>query len=85
MLRNYRATPHNTTGTSPSSLLFGREIHVKLPEPPTKDNISENTKQAVIRDAAQKTKMKDYADRRHSSNREINIGDYVLVKQPKTN
>ena len=29
MLRNYRATPHSKTGTSPSSLLFGREFQGK--------------------------------------------------------
>ncbi len=30
-LRNYRATPHQTTGTSPAELLFGRPINIKLP------------------------------------------------------
>ena len=31
-LRNYRATPHSTTGISPAELLFGRKLTVKLPE-----------------------------------------------------
>ena len=30
-LLNYRATPHSTTGKSPSELLFGRKIQSKLP------------------------------------------------------
>ena len=31
-LRNYRATPHSTTGVSPAELLFGRKMIIKLPE-----------------------------------------------------
>ena len=30
-LLNYRATPHSTTGFSPSELLFNRKIRTKLP------------------------------------------------------
>ena len=31
-LRNYRATPHITTGTPPATLMFGRAIRTRLPE-----------------------------------------------------
>ena len=34
-LRNYRATPHCTTGVAPATALFGRPIRVKLPNPVT--------------------------------------------------
>ena len=33
-LRNYRATPHSTTGISPAQALYGRNIRIKLPEVP---------------------------------------------------
>lgn len=43
-LMNYRATPHSTTGKSPSQLLFNRQICTKLPEvfPEINKNIDEN-------------------------------------------
>ena len=31
-LLNYRATPHSTTGKSPSELLYNRKIQTKLPQ-----------------------------------------------------
>ena len=31
-LRNYRATPHSTTGVPPAQALFGKNIRTKLPE-----------------------------------------------------
>ena len=31
-LRNYRATPHSTTGEAPATLLFNRQMRVRLPE-----------------------------------------------------
>ena len=38
-LRNYRATPHSTTGKTPAELLFGRKMRTKLPEiAPTVDD-----------------------------------------------
>ncbi|XP_033122966.1 uncharacterized protein K02A2.6-like [Anneissia japonica] len=30
-LRNYRATPHSTTGYAPATILLGRDINVKIP------------------------------------------------------
>ena len=32
-LRNYRATPHCTTGVAPATALFGRPIRTKMPNP----------------------------------------------------
>lgn len=32
-LRNYRSTPHCTTGVAPATALFGRPIRIKLPSP----------------------------------------------------
>ena len=85
-LRNYRATPHCTTGVAPATALFGRPIRIKLPCPvavPCESNL----KPALMRehDAHQKLKTKTLADsRRPIKNSDIQVGDTVLVKQPKT-
>lgn len=80
-LRNYRATPHSTTGIAPAKLLFGRPLGVKLPQMPyTMDD-------ADIRchDAQQKTKMKTAADlSAHATPSSIVEGDLVLLKKAVT-
>ena len=88
-LRNYRATPHCTTKLSPFEILFGRTLKTKLDveisierkgeEMEAKTNIRKNDEEA-------KMQMKQYADDK-SGARENNleVGDYVLVKQNKTN
>ncbi|KAL8562268.1 hypothetical protein ACOMHN_037224 [Nucella lapillus] len=86
-LRNYRATPHSSTGVSPAEALFRRPIKVKLPQVPVK---SPSTSQfdASLRqhDANQKQKMKQYADsRRRAHTADIQVGDNVLVRQPREN
>lgn len=82
-LRNYRSTPHPTTGASPAELLMGRKIKTKLPEipatHPTHPSIS-------TRDCAAKQQMKGRADEKHNAkSHKFSIGDLVLVKQKKTN
>ena len=42
-LRNYRATPHCTTGKSPFEMLFGRPMKIKIP------TISENTQDDILK------------------------------------
>ena len=78
-LRNYRATPHVTTGRAPAELLFGANIHVRLPEirVPTDDD------DLRIRDRERQEKQKFYADRKncvHNSD-QVKIGDKVLMQQ----
>ena len=83
-LLNYRATPHTTTKFSPVELLFSREIRTKLPSKITKARkidwkIREN-------DVKAKTKMKKNADKlSRAKEREIHVGDTVLVRQRKKN
>jgi len=68
-LRNYRTSKHPSTGSSPSSLLFGRENRNKIPEVAEIDKIA-------------KEKMKAYADsRRHTKEINLENGDQVLMKK----
>jgi transposase InsO family protein len=82
-LRNYRATPHSSTGRSPAEALFSREIRTKLPEYTAK------TKPAVDireRDQESKRKMKVYADTKNRAQESnIGVGDHVLVKTKREN
>lgn len=84
-LRNYRATPHTTTGVPPATLLFGRPVRTRLPEPivPVSDIQERNSdNQLRSRDRGKKAKMKAYADS-HGTTREkdIDVGDTVLVRR----
>ena len=81
---NYRATPHATTGISPAEALFGRKIRTRLPEPEvTVPNIDAELRH---NDFERKTKMKLYADnKRHTRVSDLQVGDSVLVRQPKEN
>ena len=85
-LRNYRATLHCTTGVASATALFGRPIRIKLP---CHDAVpcESNLRPALMRehDAHQKLKMKTLAEsRRPIKDSDIQVGDTVLVKQPKT-
>lgn len=82
-LRNYRATPHPTTGRPPAELLYGRNIRILLPEvaQPVAD------KDIRKRDQERKARAKENADKRISSKEEDSIhpGDDVLMKQQQKN
>ena len=88
-LRQYRATPHSTTGISPCKALNQRKLKTTLLEvtPPVhQQTIVETQKNLAQRDAEQKKKIKAYADQKlgvRESN--IKLGDTVLIKQPKAN
>ncbi|CAH1250556.1 NYNRIN [Branchiostoma lanceolatum] len=82
MLRNYRATPHTSTGKPPASLLFSREMKIKLPN--TKPFTA--NKEAIRKDNATKRKMKEYTDRKRKARpNNLRLGDTVLVRQPRQN
>lgn len=79
-LRNYRTTPHATTGVAPSVLLMKRAVHNKIPQANSVDPISD-----IIRkhDSSQKMKIKVYADNKRCIKPcDISPGDAVLVKKP---
>ena len=82
-LRSYRATPHTTSGRTPYELLFGRSMHVELPEFP--DFPAEDFA-LRRRDQQAKHTQKDYSDsRRHVKASNIQPGDSVLVKRRQLN
>ena len=84
-LRNYRATPHCTTGVAPATALFGRPIRTKLPNPVVVTSGESHDPVAMCeRDAHQKLEIKTRAEsRRTIKDCDIQVGDTVLVKQPK--
>ncbi|XP_062591053.1 uncharacterized protein K02A2.6-like [Saccostrea cucullata] len=88
-LRNYRATPHCTTKVSPFEALFGRKIRTKMDVDVLNENKGgkyEIHTEMKENDIKAKSKMKQHADH-YSSAKEIDleVGDNVLVKQPKSN
>lgn len=82
-LREYRATPHSTTNTSPAELMFRRKLRTKIPNIATETPVVSDH-DLRKRDGVAKAKMKAYADsRRHASSHTLQIGDQVLHRQPK--
>ena len=81
-LRNYRATPHLTTGKCPADLLFQkRPYRVRLPEQLVPVLCDKEFRQ---RDAQQKLKAKQYADRKAYVKKSMLVpADVVLVKNEK--
>ena len=77
-LRNYRATPHSTTGKPPATLLFAYPMRTRLPEIPRKVN----DQSVRERDQEQKSRMKTNAEQHMKiRSRQIQCGDKVLVKR----
>ena len=80
-LRQYRSTPHPSTGFSPHRLLFGRDPVTRMPELPTRCADDEVAECAKHNDKVAKSKMKQYADARNqATHRDLEVGDCVLVK-----
>jgi hypothetical protein len=78
----YRSTPHSATGVSPAELLFGRKLRTKLPQLET----SLLDEEIQDRDKVAKYKQAQYYDQRHNVNEStIQVGDSVLVSQPREN
>ena len=83
-LMMYRATPHSSTGKSPSELLLNRKIRIKVPGVIKKPECKEH-KEAKEKHKEERTKQKKYADKhRRAKVKKVLVGDKVLLKQTKT-
>ena len=93
-LRQYRATPHTTTGVTPFQLMFSREPSTRLPTVPLADSGCHSDdkqldhqralKKAISNDAVAKSKQKQYADsRKRARVSDIAVGDSVLLRRDK--
>ena len=85
-LRQYRATPHATTGVAPAEALYKRRFRVQLPQLPASEAapLPDLQKSVKENDARNKTRMKECADKRRNAKPcEITQGDKVLVKIAK--
>ena len=81
-LRNYRTSPHATTGVAPSTLFLKRAVLNKLPQCASADPVAEIVRK---RDTDQKWKMKYHADRKNYHKPcDLSVGESVLVKRPFT-
>ena len=82
-LMNYRATPHSSTGYSPSQLLYGRQIRTKLPVSP--DSLKPNwpEKSSVeSNDKYAKQQHAKYYNKAHGVRTlpKLSTGQYARVK-----
>ena len=78
-LRNYRATPHSSTGQAPATVLFNRPMPTKLPQVTT-----EPVNPACIReqDERAKKKMKNHADNKvYVKPANFSKGDRVIMRR----
>ena len=64
-LREYRSTPHGSTGKSPNQLMFGRDLRSRVPDIKNFRLVKMvGDREVRDRDLKQKTLQKSYADKR---------------------
>ena len=88
-LRNYRATPHSTTGLPPATAFLGRPLRVRLPEAslsmPHLPSIKEIHEQMKSNDKKNKENIQRYANAKQNvQHHKLAEGDQVLVKNQQT-
>ena len=84
-LLQYRTAPHTTTKTPPAELLFNGTVKGKLPVL-RKQNVVNKHKQAQENEKQMQRYNKQYVDtRRNVKMQNIQVGDCVLVRQPRQN
>ena len=86
LLLHYRTTPHRITGQTPAKLLMNREIRTTIPNISTADEPTDLDMKVRKKDENEKSKAKVYTDKkRHAAERQMIVGDKVLVKQKRKN
>ena len=84
-LLQYRTTPHCTTGVPPSEQLFNRVIKGKLPVINSKKIVNRH-KEARDKEKTRQERNREYANQRRNTRKsDLQVGDYVLVRQEKKN
>ena len=84
-LRNYRSTPHATTGKAPSVLMFrnGKTSRLISNSDFQKERVDQ---EAISKDKIHKEQICKLANKRlHAREMTLKIGDWVLVRQIQTN
>ncbi|GFR80235.1 transposon Ty3-G Gag-Pol polyprotein [Elysia marginata] len=86
-LRQFRSTPHSSTGVSPHEALTGRKMTTSFPEIHIEMDSSSSTRyNLAMKDFTSKAKQKEFADHtRKTQPHSLNVGDTVLIRQKKTN
>lgn len=80
MLRDYRNTPHSSTGKCPAELVLRRVSRTRLPQVEATPTTGHES--IAAKDKEAKKKMKKYADsRRHATTSQLQEGDHVIVRQ----
>ena len=83
-LRNYRNTPHPSTGKSPAELMMARQLKTRIPTfvSPSSSKVHQEAKR---KDREERLARKEEFDKKHKArNQDIKKGDKVLIKQQKT-
>ena len=84
----YRSTPYSTTGKRPAELFFRGVQKSKTPEMMRLDDEEADTTDqgARERDTQKKKANKDYVDKKfHAREREVRVGDWVLLEHNREN
>ena len=85
LLRQYRATPHPSTGKPPAELLFNRPYHTRLPAFRRPTHATSLHREVQTRDATAKSTQKGYKDnRKNVRTHNIRTGDAVLLQRRTT-
>ena len=87
-LRQYRGTPHSSSGVSPFEALTNRKMNIGLPSPPHDvEHFPVPVSVKVSRNhMSTRQRMSSYANqKRHTKPSDLQPGDHVLVKQKREN
>ena len=85
-LFTYRNSPHSTTQIPPSQLLFNRKCNFAIPNVNNQVDHRQIHQEARHNDITAKLKRNAYMDNRnHATDRTVDLGDKVIVKQDKFN
>ena len=85
-LAAYRNSPHPSTKVAPADIMYNRKIRYTIPDIDRRISVDEINSNIEKNDQSTKARSKDYFDKRHyTTDMTLNIGDRVIVRQPKLN